>query len=48
MHSIFDVRFWKLAKFETVTPVPMLSYQDAGESPPRCSRSRADKACCCG
>ncbi|MCX5905575.1 MAG: hypothetical protein NTV89_19365 [Proteobacteria bacterium] len=33
-HSIFDVRFWKLAKLETVTPTPVLSYQDAQESPP--------------
>ena len=34
MHSIFDVRFWKLAKFETVTPTTMLSYQDARNPPP--------------
>jgi hypothetical protein len=34
MHSIFDVRFWKLAKFEIVTPVPVLSYQDADELTP--------------
>ena len=32
-HSIFDVRLWKLAQFESVTPVPVLSYQDAQESP---------------
>lgn len=34
MHSIFDVRLWKLAKLETVTPTPMLSYQDAQQPPP--------------
>lgn len=34
MHSIFDVRLWKLATFETVTPVPVLSYQDAEEAAP--------------
>jgi len=34
MHSIFDVRLWKLAKFETVTPSPMLSYKDAEKSTP--------------
>jgi hypothetical protein len=34
MHSIFDVRLWRLAAFETVTPVPLLSYQDDQESAP--------------
>ncbi len=31
MHSIFDVRLWELARFDTVTPVPVLSYQEASE-----------------
>jgi len=31
MHSIFDVRLWELEKVETVTPVPVLSYQEASE-----------------
>jgi hypothetical protein len=34
MHSIYDVRFWKLAKFETVPPTPMLSYQESQPSTP--------------
>ncbi len=34
VHSIFDVRLWKLAAFETVTPVPVLSYQDSAGAPP--------------
>jgi len=33
MHSIFDVRLWELEKFESVTPVSVLSYQDAAEDP---------------
>ena len=32
MHSIFDVRFWELVKFDTVTPVPVLSYQGVQEA----------------
>jgi len=32
MHSIFDVRLWELAKFDTVTPVPVLSYQGVQEA----------------
>ena len=32
MHLLYDARLWKLAKFETVTPTKMLSYQEAEQA----------------
>jgi hypothetical protein len=42
-HSIFDVRFWQLAKLETVTPTQVLSYHDAQEFPPAAAAPAQEK-----